>query len=39
MLLNIQHLATCSDGLKNGEELGVDCGGPKCNPCHGKCIL
>lgn len=24
---------TCSDGLQNGEESGVDCGGPACVPC------
>ncbi|MBN1792748.1 hypothetical protein JW826_03625 [Candidatus Woesearchaeota archaeon] len=27
-----QYLARCDDGLKNGLEEGVDCGGP-CNPC------
>ncbi len=26
--------ATCSDGLLNGDETGVDCGGSKCNPCN-----
>lgn len=24
---------TCSDGWRNGEETGVDCGGPDCSPC------
>lgn len=24
---------TCSDGLQNGLESGVDCGGPTCTPC------
>jgi hypothetical protein len=24
---------TCSDGIKNGSETGVDCGGPHCPPC------
>jgi hypothetical protein len=25
--------ATCSDGIMNGTETGVDCGGPSCQPC------
>ena len=25
--------ATCSDGIMNGDETGVDCGGTSCNPC------
>jgi hypothetical protein len=25
--------ATCSDGVKNGSETDVDCGGPDCPPC------
>ena len=25
--------ATCRDGVQNGEETGVDCGGPDCPPC------
>ncbi|HRP42374.1 MAG TPA: M12 family metallo-peptidase, partial [Saprospiraceae bacterium] len=25
--------ATCSDGIKNGTETGIDCGGPNCPPC------
>lgn len=24
---------TCSDGMKNGDETGVDCGGTSCSPC------
>lgn len=26
-------MPTCSDGIKNGSETGVDCGGPTCSPC------
>jgi len=26
-------MATCSDGIQNGDETGVDCGGSKCSPC------
>ncbi len=25
--------ATCEDGIKNGDELGIDCGGPDCPAC------
>jgi preprotein translocase subunit SecG len=25
--------ATCTDGIKNGDEEGVDCGGSSCSPC------
>lgn len=24
---------TCSDGIENGDETGLDCGGPDCPPC------
>jgi hypothetical protein len=24
---------TCDDGIQNGEEEGIDCGGPVCEPC------
>lgn len=24
---------TCTDGIQNGQETGVDCGGPDCQPC------
>ncbi|TXF89450.1 hypothetical protein FUA23_10820 [Neolewinella aurantiaca] len=27
--------STCSDGIMNGSETGVDCGGPDCAPCGG----
>lgn len=30
----IEQLATCTDGIQNGTESGVDCGGP-CAPCDG----
>ena len=30
-------VATCSDGIKNQGELGIDCGGP-CDPCQGDCV-
>ena len=26
---------TCTDGIMNGQETGVDCGGPVCPPCGG----
>ncbi len=29
---------TCSDGIQNGDEEGVDCGGSSCEPCSGNCI-
>lgn len=31
---------TCSDGIQNGDETGVDCGGtnPECGPCGDLCI-
>ncbi|SEQ39840.1 M14 family zinc carboxypeptidase [Neolewinella agarilytica] len=25
--------SSCTDGIQNGEETGVDCGGPDCAPC------
>lgn len=28
---------TCSDGIQNGNETGVDCGGPDCAPCQSGC--
>jgi hypothetical protein len=28
-------LPTCSDGIRNGDETGVDCGGPDCKACAG----
>jgi hypothetical protein len=24
---------TCNDGIQNGDETGIDCGGPDCDPC------
>jgi len=30
---NVITSATCSDGLQNGDETGVDCGGSACQPC------
>lgn len=26
---------TCEDGIQNGKETGIDCGGPDCPPCEG----
>jgi len=26
-------LETCDDGIMNGDETGIDCGGPDCEPC------
>ncbi|OSY89080.1 hypothetical protein WH52_05165 [Tenacibaculum holothuriorum] len=28
---------TCSDGIQNGDETGVDCGGSSCAPCQTSC--
>jgi hypothetical protein len=28
---------SCNDGVKNGEETDIDCGGPKCSPCATPC--
>ena len=28
---------TCNDGIQNGDETGVDCGGSSCPPCSGGC--
>jgi len=36
--LNSCNGALCGDGIQNGSELGVDCGGPFCGPC-GTCPL
>lgn len=30
---NVITQETCTDGIMNGEETGVDCGGPDCAPC------
>ncbi len=29
----LEPLPTCNDGIQNGQETGVDCGGPDCAPC------
>ncbi|MCB0650497.1 MAG: HYR domain-containing protein, partial [Saprospiraceae bacterium] len=29
---------TCDDGIQNGNETGVDCGGPDCVPCGGGVV-
>jgi hypothetical protein len=28
---------TCSDGIQNGDETGIDCGGSSCPPCNTSC--
>jgi hypothetical protein len=28
---------TCDDGIQNGQETGIDCGGPDCPPCQSGC--
>jgi len=30
---NVIDVATCNDGVQNGDEEGVDCGGSACEPC------
>ncbi len=30
---NVIMMATCDDGIQNGDEEGVDCGGSACSPC------
>lgn len=30
---NVLEVATCDDGLQNGDEEGIDCGGANCVPC------
>jgi hypothetical protein len=30
------HCATCDDGIRNGNETDVDCGGPECPHCDGE---
>lgn len=34
---NNELLPTCWDGIQNGNETGVDCGGPDCTPCLTSC--
>lgn len=36
----IVNLPTCDDGIQNGNETGVDCGGPDCEPCNSTgCVI
>jgi hypothetical protein len=30
-------LPTCTDGIQNGDETGIDCGGSSCQPCETSC--
>ncbi|MEZ4908784.1 MAG: hypothetical protein R2771_14330 [Saprospiraceae bacterium] len=30
---------TCDDGIQNGDETGVDCGGALCVPCVSGCLV
>ena len=32
-LANTCQVPSCTDGVQNGEETGVDCGGDMCPPC------
>ncbi|MEP7268897.1 MAG: CARDB domain-containing protein [Saprospiraceae bacterium] len=34
MIIITTKFPTCYDGIKNGDETGVDCGGSTCAPCH-----
>ena len=31
-------IPTCTDGIQNGDETGVDCGGSNCAPCATGCV-
>ena len=31
-------IPTCNDGIQNGDETGVDCGGSSCAPCQTGCL-
>ncbi|MEM1326732.1 MAG: 3-coathanger stack domain-containing protein [Bacteroidota bacterium] len=31
---NCNNCATCEDGIRNGDETGIDCGGSTCPPCN-----
>ena len=31
--------STCTDGIQNGDETGVDCGGSSCQPCAANTTL
>lgn len=37
LLLNTAFTQTCSDGIQNGDETGIDCGGSFCAPCAVPC--
>lgn len=37
--LTVCYHDTCEDGLRNGAESGVDCGGPSCAPCAPGAVL
>lgn len=32
-IVEVPPMATCDDGIMNGDEAGVDCGGSNCQPC------
>ncbi|MFK8162357.1 MAG: cohesin domain-containing protein [Lewinella sp.] len=34
---NCGNMPTCSDGIMNGNETGIDCGGPDCTACESTC--
>lgn len=34
---NCGNTPTCTDGIMNGSETGIDCGGPDCAPCMTTC--
>jgi len=33
---NVLGIVTCDDGIQNGDETGIDCGGALCEPCLGS---
>ncbi|WP_437568000.1 DNRLRE domain-containing protein [Sorangium sp. So ce542] len=37
--LTVCYHDTCEDGIRNGAESGVDCGGPSCAPCAPGAVL
>ena len=34
-----EEMATCTDGIMNGDETGVDCGGTACQPCEDGMVV
>lgn len=32
----VYSIVSCSDGIKNGDEVDIDCGGSKCMDCNGN---